>query len=189
MYALNNICLMKKWFALILVVITLCMTASAETAFDPSQYTMDELKEINNIIMSKLLKTEKGDVIYDKDGVYIEFRGIVRDSESYHILNLFIVNSTKENIKVYVTYNASGNKYSILVNRCDVAIGNCSVSVEKNSALLTGTDFKYLLQTKTFEMYEIDTVTHLEFSLDIERENSTVTVPFSLNVDIPLNDE
>ena len=189
MYSLKNIGMMKKWFALMLVIMTLCMTATAETAFDPSQYTMDELKEINNIIMSNLLKTEKGDVIYDKDGVYIEFRGIVRDSKSRYILNLFIVNSTNDEIEVTVTYNASGNKYSILVNRCDMPIGNCGVSVEKNSALLTGTDFKYLLDTEDFEMYGIDIVTHLEFSLDIKGENGTVTVPFSLNVDVPLNDE
>ena len=44
--------------------------AYAETAFDPAQYTEEELREIDTLIHMHLTKTEEGTVLYDENGIY-----------------------------------------------------------------------------------------------------------------------
>ena len=173
--------------------------ASAEVDFDPSQYSVEELKEIQLMIHAALPKAEGAQVVYDKDGIYIEARGVkfmnVAGGEC-GVLDFYAVNDSEWDIAILVEDPASYN--GAYINRCQVKITNFLCQMSKGTVYLSALKDNnvFYFEKEVLNDYNIQTVETVQYTLLICRlnEGSTRTdrsdvidrVTVEMNVDIPL---
>ena len=177
---------MKRFLSLLIFLFVLTSSfayASADVNFDPSVYTSDELHEIVSIINNYLPKTPKGEVLYNEDGVYVEFRGIYKHSSSKYIVDLYIENTKGEEISFALWY--------FRVNRATISLGNSGDTLEDDCIYLTSANYRLIIDTSDLELYGIDTISRLDFTLVLKKGDVHgeifVEQPFTLNLDCPLN--
>ena len=119
---------MRKLFALMLALTTLCTMAYAESIFDPSQYTEEELREIDTLIHMHLTKTEEGTVLYDDNGIYVEFKGLYLEKWGDGIgVNVLIQNNSGQ----YLRFDTLGHT----INKATFGWNNCYTLPRRSTTL------------------------------------------------------
>ena len=120
---------MKRMFLLfcVLVIVIACSPVCAEVSFDTNDYSREQLIEIMAKIHVALYdsRTDESNVLFDSDGIYVEFRGIDR-KYSHNIINLFIRNNNDEDIEFYI------DRGSLLLNRATAEASLTSFTVLSN---------------------------------------------------------
>ena len=172
---------MRKLFALLLALTTFCTMAYAETAFDPAQYTEEELREIDTLIHMHLTKTEEGTVLYDENGIYVEYRGIY--NIGYGIgANLFIQNNSGKDLKLLSLY--------AIVNMANISLTNSGwITLQNGTMLMTKIDHHFYLEYGKLKEWEFSSIQSLEFTILVEENDSRTDhciIPISLTLDYPL---
>ena len=173
---------MKK-IVLIVFFLATCLllpisSCNSETDFDPSQYTDTELIEILskiNLYFSKK-SIQEGDVLYDDNGVYIEYRGLVQINSNTYYLKIFARNETDKPIELYMN--------DAFVDRAKLEIANTYERIEQNSLFISTNS--YYLKTKVLADYGIDHGKYLEcrFTIHIYSGDITDKINLYLSVDL-----
>ena len=159
---------MKK-LALMIVVMILASTiaATADTRFDPSQYSVEELSAIQDIISNYLSQNENNAeddskaVLYNENGICIEFKGIDHYSKSNWLINLYIENNYGEEISVLLN-DGRANRFAIEFSNGFTTIGDDSVYLAKPN-------FDFLIKIDDLNEYGISTLETLDFNLVIKK--------------------
>ncbi|MDD6050067.1 MAG: hypothetical protein PUC00_02155 [Clostridiales bacterium] len=173
---------MRKLFALVLTLTTLFTMAYAETAFDPAQYTEEELREIDTLIHMHLTKTEEGTVLYDDNGIYIEYRGLYIDNYYDAVgVNLFIQN----NFGRYLVFD----KWNAAVNKATMRLGiSAGTGLNDGQMHMTITEGNWHLKFEDLAVWEFTTIQSLDFTINVRDEEWTTyfSIPVSLTLDYPI---
>ena len=177
---------MRKLFALLLALTTFCTMAYAETAFDPAQYTEEELREIDTLIHMHLSKTEEGTVLYDDNGIYIEYRGLYKCSYSRDIgINLFIQNNSGKPFLYYLATDEYVNKAYMDFRGAGI------YEIHDGTMLMTKTVDQFLIRFDALKEWGVTTIQNIEFTIDFtvlvgNWRETYCTVPVSLTLDYPI---
>lgn len=174
---------MRKLFALMLALTTLCMMASAETVFDPSQYTEEELREIDTLIHMHLTKTEEGTVLYDENGIYVEYRGLYQEPYDDGIgVNLFIQNNSGK----YLTFDLQD--YTA-VNKATMAFWNgINIWLHDGIMHMTKPHNEWYLNFDDLKEWGFTTIQSIDFTIYVCDEDwiTYCSIPVSLTLDYPI---
>lgn len=158
--------------------------AFAEVDFDPAQYTLEELDEILRIINMYYPKTPEGEVLYDQDGLYIEYRGIYEHSHSKWIINLYVDNATGDDKTLLLT--------DVRANRYNISVGNNGKTIVDDSVYLSSANYGYVIDIDDLAMYNIETLNRIDFTLGIRNGgllgDIIADLPISINMEMTLPD-
>ena len=195
---------MKKVFCLILVsilVLSNCLSVFAygetildiEVDFDITQYSYEELAVIQRMIaeyfkhmsddQAKLLGDEErttdnqasvNAVLYNNNGVYIEYSGIKR-----WIIDLYY-NNTSSNTILIAIENLRANRFVI-----DCANGGCTIP--PNSTYLPRVTYNNIIRVEDLLAYGISTLNSLDFEIsiwvwDMDNHTHLEQLPVTLNI-------
>lgn len=127
--------------------------------------------------------TSKGDTtIYDGHGLYIEYRGLNFDERSVQ-LALYFENKTDETLYIELE--------NLLINRSSVDVGNSAVELLNHSTYLVGPNANYIVQLKDLDAYNISTISEIDFTLDIWKNqfygDEFLTLPVSIAEDAAID--
>lgn len=172
---------MKKTFALLLVLTTLCTMAYAETAFDPSQYTEEELREIDTLIHMHLTKTEEGTVLYDENGIYVEFKGLYLDP--YHDaigVNVLVQNNSGK----YLSFEI----WDTTVNKATMWFWNATNFWLHDGTMHMTKPEQWLVPFENLADWEFTTIHSIDFTISVQDENwnEYCRIPVSLTLEYPI---
>ena len=181
---------MKKSLFIIVIFLSICFTivTYADVDFDPSIYTNEELEEIistiNNYLPQSSDKSSEAEVLYDEDGVYVEFRGIYKYSSSSYIVDLYVDNTKGE--EIYLSLRDGR------VNRASIGFSNNGISIQDNSIYLASANFDFIIDTDDLRPYGIDTINQLDFTLNLKTGgmfgDTFLELPVSLALDVPIEE-
>ena len=161
---------------LIFFIISTSIASFASVEFDPSQYTIDELKEIISISRAYISDNNKTSVLYDKDGVQIEYFGLVEDSLTEStMLDLLITNNSSHDM----TFKLDG----INVNNAKVSTSNGYITVEKNTMFRTVPNFSMIVDINDLRAYGISTIETIDIPLTCYYDNGSSYEDLLLHVD------
>ena len=150
----------------------------AETNFDPSAYSDEELRDILskiNLYFSES-SVREGDVLYDANGVYVEFRGVVQPLSRGYVLKIFVRNETDDEVSLYLD--------KALVDRATLTKSNSSAYIEPNSLFISTTRSNYfILYTDVLADYGIDHGKYLESTFSISSDSFKDTFDLNIPVD------
>ncbi len=173
---------MKRFFALLLCVcaLTVWAAALADTDFDPSRYTEDELYEIMASISLHLRNAEAGEVIYDRNGVVIEFRGIAYDrSFNNYYFDVMVRNDTDSDLTLSLN--------SVYLDRAKVGLANSSGSIRANSLWISSLGSKNLkFSVADLAGYGITRATNLDASFTLTSSDRSIKDSFELHLPVDL---
>lgn len=152
---------MKKLLAFLMAACMMLGVAGAlaEVDFDPAAYAEAELREIVSKINLHLdaLQIKPGDVLYDKDGVYVEFRGMEEYYSSGYYLKIFVRNDTDEKVNLYLS--------KAYVDRAILSRSNADASIDPHALYVSSTgNHCFILYTDVLEDYGIEHGTNFESS-------------------------
>lgn len=153
--------------------------ASAETAFDPTQYTEEELSGIDNLIHMHQAKTEEGTVLYDENGIYVEYRGLYPEELGSGVaVNVLIQNNSGKKL--------SFEPWGATVNKATMAFGNSmNFWLNDGTMHLTKTEREWYMDYDDLAEWEFTTIESLEFNINVYEEgfNFLFSIPVSLTED------
>ena len=169
---------MKIFISLLISTIVLsCLTAFAEVDFDASQYTTEELQEIISKARTYIPITSEADVLYDQDGIYIEYHGLEYDSTFNNtMLNILIRNNTG--------YDLIFKLDGINLNNAKVSTSNGRIEVENNTLFLTAPNYSMLIDTDDLAAYGFDTISSIDAPLEYYSEDGEIYGKMNLHADI-----
>lgn len=151
----------------------------AETTFNLSEYTDEELQEILAKINLHFSETsvKAGDILYDANGLYIEYRGLEKPYSHGYVLKIFVRNDTNEKVSLKLS--------SAFVDRATLTRSNSSASIDPNSLFVSTTGSTYfILYTDVLADYGIDHGKYLECSFSISSESIKDAFDLNLSVDM-----
>ena len=161
---------MKKLALLIIAIIFVStLAAYADVEFDPSQYSEEELSAIQEKIsnyLSSLSKTEEDEdenVLYNENGIYIEYRGIVHYSKDSWIFNIYVENSSGK--ELFMTTK------KLRINRFAMGFSNNGAKISDGTIYLSSPNFRFILDTDDLKEYGISAIEKIEFNLGIYEES------------------
>ena len=174
---------MKKIVAIALVVCMLLSTCVVYAVdFDPSKYTVEELEDIQRIIAKYLPKTLGNQVLYDENGLYIEYRGIYIYSESSLIVDLYIDNLLGEDIYVSL-WNGRANRFAI-------NFSNNGNTIKNDSIYLASANFEYIIRVDDLMKYGVTNLDRVDFDLIVKTGgmfgDTIIELPIKIDADIPI---
>lgn len=158
--------------------------ATAEDAnFIPSQYTNEELDRIDSLIHTHLSKTEEGTVLYDENGIYIEYKGLYPDiARSGLGVNILIQNNSGQKL--------SFSPWGETVNKAHFSwLNNMNFWLEDGTMHLTKSDRDWLMDYDDLAEWEMTTIQSIEFNINVyvsENYAHYLTIPVSLTLDDPI---
>ncbi len=132
-------------------------------------------------------KEEISEVIYDKDGIYIEYRGIYYDSRDGWIsrdwmINLYIENNTDRDISTVVSELVCNGKYSLNMS-------NGLNKITSKTVFLSSVKYSNIINTDELKKYGIKHLDTVDVKLEIKDGSFSeviATIPLSLVVDLDL---
>jgi len=168
----------------IMLLVGCTASALADVQFDPSNYTKEELLTIDAMITSYLRNTNEGNIIYDENGITIEFLGISPDIFGY-LVELLIINESAD--KVYAIVN------DLMINRCTVSGVGSFFDISSNSIYATKANSNFIFKNDDLESYGIKSIERIDFNISLcpYRENGSldsdrrVNPSFSIVLDEP----
>ena len=173
---------MRKLFALLLALTTFCTMAYAETAFDPAQYTEEELREIDTLIHMHLTKTEEGTVLYDENGIYVEYRGLYPEPHDEGIgVNVFIQNNSGK----YLTFAIGGET----VNKATMGFWNSmNIWLHDGTMHMTKPEREWFMDFNDLKEWDFTTIQSIDFTISVRDKdwNEYCRIPVSLTLDYPI---
>ena len=172
---------MKRLFVLLLIIcLSICaVPCHAEVDFDPTLDTEQELREILAEINLHLSETivHEGDVLYDSNGIYVEFRGLEECYGDDYFLKIFIRNDTDEEVWLYLE--------SAFLDRATLTRSNADATVAPKSLYVSSVGSRsFILYTDVLEDYGIAHGTYLECTFTLYYGDMEETIPLNLVVDI-----
>lgn len=175
---------MKKIIAFFLALeLSLIACIAYAVDFDPRKYSNEELAEIQKIIAHYLPQTTGNQVLYDENGLYVEYRGIYFHSENSWIINLYVDNLFGKD--VYVSLR-NGR-----VNRVNTVFGNSGYTIKNDSIFLASTTFSYIINVEKIKEYGFTNLDRINFDLLIKsggiNGDTIIEMPITINTDIPIN--
>ena len=132
-------------------------------------------------------KEDISEVIYDKDGIYIEYRGIYYDSRdgwisSDWMINLYIENNTSEDINTIISGLVCNGKYSLNMS-------NGLNTISTNTVFLSSAKYSNIIDTDELKKYGVNHLDTVDVTLEIKKDSfktEIATIPLSLVVDLDL---
>ena len=136
---------MMNLIAVVLLVITLltgCSKTSANEANTSTEHS-ENVPTVKTVDCS--VDATRGEVVvYDSEGFYVEYRGLIYDRGDFQI-SLYFENETGERL-----FSSLGN---CLINRNSISLGNSAIEMVDNSTYLVGPNFNYVIDESDFEAY------------------------------------
>ncbi len=172
---------MKKLSALLfalVVIFSITSFASADTGFDPSVYSNEELEQIMASISSYRCNAQEGDEIYNRNGIRIEYRGIKHSSG--YVVVLFVENNTNDTIRIELE--------KALLDRAALTRSNAgSCPIEANTIWISTTGSShFILYTDVLSDYGITHGTNLDCTFEIENSNYRTIDTFDLHLTVDM---
>lgn len=138
------------------------------------------------VLASSTVETDNdAKVIFDQDGIYVEYRGIEEYSSQSWIINLYVENNTQNDF--YLSLR------DVLVNGNIISIANNGQTIQTGSKYLSQPNFDMVLDTDKLAAYGISEVNDIGFEIYVATEmfgDEIVTTPFSIdNINKPVPDE
>ena len=134
--------------------------------FDPSSYSVEELSAIQDSISNYLSSTDETDkneedknVLYNENGIYIEYRGIAHYSRKSWIVNIYVDNSSGKDI--YVDTN------NVRINRFAIGLSNDGARITDGSIYLANPNYDFIINVEDIKEYGISAIEKIEFDLRI----------------------
>lgn len=170
---------MKKLLCVMLIFAALGVTAFADTTFDASLYTKEELREILTQIYLQIPASEGDVLLFDQDGIQVVYCNI-KATGSFWRINLMVTNNTDNSVSVSV------NK--LKGNRAQLGIWDNGNTVDGQSVYLSAPNNDFGIERSAMLEYGIETLKTLDFELKIyfTESKESVTVPVHLDVDYPV---
>ncbi len=175
---------MKKTLSLFVALVMMLGSgiAAADVDFDPAQYSIDQLEEIQRIIAGYLPRNLEGQVLYDQDDLYIECKGIALHQATTWVINLYVDNKTND--EVYIALG--GGK----ANGCIIKISSAKTTVLGNSVYLADPNFDNLISVSALRDYGITNLTSVEFDIEVRKGDKKGDIllqsPIKIDTDIPV---
>lgn len=158
---------MKRLLIVFLVVLSLISMSSvyATVDFDPSQYTVEELIEIDDLIWKAIPKIIDGTILYDANGIKVIYGGLEEFSKGHLIrILLDVINDTDSNITLYGR--------NLAVNRYTFDFSNGLIDVVNNTIYLAKTDNRMELFIKELKMCDISNINSIDFDINIKNDQN-----------------
>ena len=143
----------------IMLLVGCTASALADVQFDPSNYTKEELLTIDAMIVCHLRNTKEGNIIYDENGMTIEFLGIGRTDYGYYVVELLITNESAD--KVYAVVD------DLMINRCTVSRLGAFFDISSNSVYSTKINGNAVFEPSDLESYGIKSIERVDFSISL----------------------
>lgn len=194
---------MKRLFILhmsIILVLGLLLPAYADVDFDPSKYTVEELKEIRDLLYQWIPRSPEKECVYNENGIYIEARGIKTERTwgDMPVIWFYVENNSDQDICVKLADEADPYGYYAYINRCKVEISNVVSEVPKSVIYMSGTsdELAFMFESESLQDYEITEITSLKYDLrlyacrntrDISEDNLITVVPVDLTLSLPVS--
>ena len=118
-----------------------------------------------------------GEVLLDKNDVYVSYCGIYEYSTQSWIINLYLENNRDSS--VYLDLD------DVLVNGYNVKLSNGNNSIPSGSKYLAGPNFDYIINTEDLSAYGIEQIETITFNLRIKDSwagDAIYETPVSLNM-------
>lgn len=152
-------------------------TTTYSVEIDGKTYYADSEEEIDQIIQNHLwddsseatatqskeeihIDASAGDVvIYDKDGLYIEYRGLVQASDKKAQLSLYFDNMTGEDLFISLD--------NLRLNRNNFSAGNTAIELLDDTSYLVGPNYNNVIDIDDLKAYGITSIESVAFELEV----------------------
>ena len=121
-------------------------------------------------------------LIYDSDGLLVEYTGLTEYSDHSLLIGVRIENTTGKELSI--------DFQKCLINQSNIGLGNSIAIVPSDSNYLVGPNFNFVITIDDLRQYEISTITSLSFDFvsyaDEDYSSPYLSFPVTIEENYPL---